>query len=382
MVIRNPLSFCLVLLLALLGSLTFAQKPTVHQALYSRPNTIVIATDRLVVLDTADQFLEIQFHGRCAKSSTTTPPKTTIDVFSRSLSPLYEKDDDHRLKMMFDGVAIDFGLLKYNAAQEIEAQTRDIYSLPGEYRLVERIPTPATAQVKTSHPGKFLVAEQMSTSKFLTVELLNRVAAARQISFTLGSTGLRLNEEQRALLVDFARAVNLPDQNAPEVDPKSATAAAVLPALDLDNASLEATLDWLKKRMAISGRIITPQGAFARYDLLASSGCEITVGLDTDQVVPPYEIPTYSASLIFAANLAMLDPERVRIDDSQNNSIIWLATANGKHGIEGYLKQGGTGKKYDSRMTGAACIYLRKDGSAPMVRDALVHAMKLCQAPR
>lgn len=353
-----------------------------HQSHYSEPNVTVVATDRLVLLNTPTQFLEIQFHGRCVtKPANDVQTRTQIDLFSRSFTPLYQKDDDHQLKLIFDGAVIDFGLMIYSHAQEIEDPVRDIYPRPGTYNLVERIPTPETAQIKTKNPGKFLMVEKMTTAKLLSLDQINRVVRAQRVSFTLGTATLALNDEQREILLEFARAINLPDPNAPTVDSeRAADDSAVLPNLDLANASLDATLDWLQKRMSISGRIVAPNGVRARWEMVTHSGCTITVSLNVDKTVPAYEIMSYAPSLNFTANLAFLNPELVRIDDSLTNSRVWIKTVAGDYAIKAYNVLGGTGKHFDERSTMVASFDLRKDGSATMAREALVHAIKLCQS--
>ncbi|HEY5075019.1 MAG TPA: hypothetical protein VII34_10015 [Pyrinomonadaceae bacterium] len=368
-------TFGLTAILAILAPLVFAQIPAVHQEYYSKLDSIVIKTDRLIILDSPGQFLEVQFVGRCPKQPTGGTPKITIEVFARSLAPVYQKDNDHRITIIADDKITDLGLMSYESLEEIPDQVRDIYPLPGTRNLVKRIPTPASAQIKVSNPGKFLVAETMSTG-VLRLDLIDSITQAKTLRFKLGPTTIDFKPNQMAVLLGFARSVSLPDPNAPLADGLPPEEKSVdLPPLDLNNASLETTMDWLRKQLAVNGRVTG-----VKFEMVENSGCMFTIRLDADRTDPPAnEITSYSPTLDFTANLAYLNPELIRIDDSRINSRVWVATTNQSHKIETYSRLGGTGKHFDERMSSVAAFDLRKNGSASLVRDAILHAIKLCQ---
>jgi hypothetical protein len=114
-----------IICLAIFASLVLGQSPRVHQQYFRTEDVIVVKTDRLVLVDTANQFLDVQFFGRSSKSSPEMPARVTVNVYSRALATRYEKDDGHRLTITGDELTLNIGLMDYMSLKEIDSNRSD-----------------------------------------------------------------------------------------------------------------------------------------------------------------------------------------------------------------------------------------------------------------
>jgi hypothetical protein len=368
-------------LFSILAGTGFSQTPAVDQAYFSRTGLIMIMTPRLTLLDTPSQFVEMQFIAQCPKAPDNTAPRITMSLFSRALRPLYAKDIDRSLTVVADEQSASLGLLTYESLPEVENSVRDIYARSGPYNLTERIPTPNTTQIKKINSEQFLTAEIMST-RLLPLDFINRIASVRRLEIKLGGATTILDQKQLSVLREFAASVNLPDQNAVVADAEPTAKFSDLPPLDLSTASLDATMDWLTKAVKISGQIISPQDVPSRFEITETAGCSLTARLGGRKTFRPYEIVSYSPALEITADLAHLNPDLVRIDETKRYAQVFLVRMNDEPALVVRSRQGGTEKISIENKSSVASLILRKDGSAGPIRDALVHAIRVCRSPQ
>jgi len=321
----------------------------------------------------------LQFSARCRKAPTTSAPVISIKLVSRAFAPVFSNDADHTLRIGMEGKTVNIGLLVYDNFPEKGGPVRDIYALPGPYNLTEAIPTPPSAQIKKVNSAAPLIAEIMSTRP-LTLDFLNELTRQRRVEIGLGGMTSVLDEGQMSVLRSFAGSVNLPDQNAPIIDPEPEGSFADLPSLDLNTASLETTLAWIKKAVDISGQIDSPQGIASRFQITEVNGCVVTKSLGGRRAFRPYDFVGYSPNLEAITDLTDLNPDLLRLKEAATYIEIMFVTTSRPKAIVVRNREGGTGSIIHESRSTVASIILRKDGSAAPIRDALIHAIRLCQS--
>jgi hypothetical protein len=365
-----------IIVLVIFAGTPLAQTPAVDQASYSATGEIGIMTRRVVLWDTTDRFVEMQFVARCSSSRA---PTINMKFFSRSFIPLYARDADHALSIVADRRSSDLALLTYQTLTEKEGPVRDVYALPGPHNLTQVIPTPPSAQIKKANSVAPLIVEAMSTLS-LTLDFVNKIANAKRLEIDIGNTSAVLDQDQMAVLREFAASVNLPDQNAPIADAETTDQFSDLPHLDLTTASLKETTDWLKRAVAISGQIIEPLGTRMKFEIIETDGCTLTARLGGRTKFRPFQFVSYSPDLETIANLRDLNPDLIRLEERSTFVHIMIIAMNKPKAIVIRNREGGTGRIYDEHGSTVTSFLLRKDESVGPIRDALIHAIRLCQS--
>lgn len=356
-----------------------AQDSHVQSRYVKSTNTTVVTSDVLYVVNMPTQFVAIQLSSRYPGQGQpgSAPEHILIEFDSYSAAPRYQKDAARRLAVKADEEVIDFGELGYNVFRQ---SGKDTYSSEnGSLLGLHTTTMPPDALVRSTGGGNGLYLETMFASN-VPLYRLAKLAKAQKVLMRIGDTVFALSPTHLAILREFVSA-NTPAGGAYAAEASSAN-AAVPPDVpsDANNASLDVTLNWLKKEISREGTT-TWAGIPRQIEADDFSGCRIRY-----KIIPKLNRVPGASNLVYAIaefqfSLADINPEAVRAADLKDFSSVFLQTHNNepKIKITNRSNDGGiAGRTIDERMDSGTIIYLRA-GTASSVRAALLHAIWLCQ---
>ena len=345
---------CLPLILAIaLATLGQGQPPRVHTEYMRAEDMTQVATNVLYVVNTPEQFMQLQFSGWYQGRQPVSPVALLkLGLYSFATAANYQTESQRRLVVVADGMAHDWGLLDYNVLQVGKGIN---------------IEPPRSAQVR----GKVLL-ESMTIA--IKPEQLAKIVGPRDVEMQLGRTRFALNEEHLSIIRDFAAYTISPGGAAKLAAlANSGEQSAALPP-ELKGAPLNTTLKWLSKQIDKHGTTTRQGGRFEQLMPIDFTSCQIkyrTVQLP--ERLPTFRLPpTYTE---YRVDLADLNPDTVRTYDADGNSFISFTTHNHEFKIKSYLSGTGNGIGMQS-----GSFKLDQTTSAPAIAAALMQTVRLCQA--
>lgn len=334
-------------------------------------DTTIVDSDVLYVINMPSQFMAIRLEGAYAKQGKPTqlPGRINVLLSSYSLSPLYEAEDSHRLRVKAGDQILDFGLLTY--AKSDEERSKAIRSA-----------LPSIALVGTTGKSKGLTLESMWLRN-ATLGDLAKLASADSVVMKLGDTVFPLTPAHMSILREFVQAIT------PEKIDSTAIAKVEEPAVPLDvpsdanQAPLAQTLKWIKTEVEREGSTtnLVLTDVPRKLEPLDFNTCQIRYRLE-----PLRRETTVSNTLIYAImeyriDLGDLDP-RVSTSKLRDLGILSLMTrAPAKIKVFKHANEHGSmGRTLDEGDTSSVLISLKSIEAAARLRVALIHAINLCHA--
>lgn len=368
---------CSLVTLLLFASVLYSQQTQLHQTYEPEHRVVRLKTERLVLLNSPEQFLELQFIATWPGESRQGPAqRILLELTSRTPRLTYQGKDFH-LFVVSEAGNTDLGLLRrYGTHRQLRAELPAIYDF--REAIVTRIPITPTAQVLAVNRSGLLWAEILYTPDLQLDELTN-LAGAKQLTLKLDSAVLKLTEDQMAIVREFAHSLTVPDEGA-----TSSSAAESLevpgPALDTSAASLELTLNWLKEQIAANGRVPLISNEPSSTEITEISGCKLTFRRKT---LNPRALEDYAVlkpDLEYIVSLSDLNPEGTTVFTSSYGASIKIVTRDSKRTIALLTRQQATGAEFEQRLDYSVSISLRPGPQIFRIQDALKHAIKLCEA--
>lgn len=363
----------LVMFVSVLG----AQEQHVHRAYDRSARVTRLKSDYLILLNSPDQYLELQLVAAWPGEARQGPPQRIfMELISRTLKPIY-RESDPAFSVLADSTTIDFGPLStYNRHQQVARNIPDIYdSLRDE---VARIPIPITAAVIAANAGALLTAEVLHSQDISPDQIAN-LARAGRLALKLDASIINLTDDQVTFFRNFEQSL-LKSDEALGIAPGESSAEPELPdaPLDTSSASLQRTLNWLKGQLARNGRITRP-GSLTTTQFEEISGCSVTVSVNRPSEDAREDYAILYPSVQYRIDLADLNPESASLSGSKGFATIRVATHDSKYSIPVVVKQQVTGKANERKATDYIEITM-SSLSAHQIREAMVHAIKLCHA--
>lgn len=362
---------------ALLGAFARAQGTHVHSRYSKDARATLVAADTLYVADTPAQFMALRLS--CVYPNegppSAPPDHISIQFYSYAPAPLYRKDDAHRLTVEADGETLDFGLTGYFLARD-DGKGKETYGIEKSSRDIRTL-LPPNARVRSAAGGKGLVLEFMSGAG-VTLESLTRMSEARKLTVKIGGTTFTLTPEQHEVLREFASAVTPAGGAAQSAVTVGPDIPADVPS-DANNATLDATLRWLKKELASESR--TTLGEVSEsIEPEDFGGCQVSYRLTSVGASRPNKVLPTAAD--FKLNLADLNPKSVRLSSRASYSTVTFHTRDNEPKIKlasRVYADGYPGRPLYESTVSSGSFNLRTESAGARIKAALVHAIKLCQ---
>jgi hypothetical protein len=357
----------------------YSQESHVQRRYVKSTNLTLVTSDSLYVINMPTQFMQLQLTGRYPNQGPPTqmPDKITLLFNSYTTAPLYQQDEAHRLVVKADAEVLDLGLMSYSALRE---NGKDNYMADQKSRLGISSPIPPDALVRTANKDKALTLESMSVSD-VPLSQLTKLAQSSQVLMKIGDTVFALTATQMSILREFAASITPAGGVIPtELKTSSPKIPSDVPS-DTNNASLDTTLKWLKKelpRNAAKEGI----GVKGKIEVMDFNSCQLTY-----RFVPLFKTSPVSSSLVYTIieyqfNLADINPETVRASDLKGFSMLSFDTRNQEPKIKITSRandNGMAGRTLDEKSRAGAVLNLRDADSAAQIKEAFVHAIKLCR---
>ena len=195
-------------LLSILLLVSFAQQPVddhrVHVRTSSDAKTAYVLTDKLTVLNTDSDFLQIQFSTVHKKNAGL--QGITISAFFIATTDLYEPKNKREFSLILDGDRVDFGAMNYSRYVVAERDGKnEFYAGAPPTRLDLQLP--GEIKVMGLSPMNKLVAG--SLDKFILGvrerDSFERVRRSKQITVKIGPHQIPLTDDQVKVLQVFVQ---------------------------------------------------------------------------------------------------------------------------------------------------------------------------------
>jgi hypothetical protein len=368
-------------LTSLPGPRVYAQDSHVQSRYVKDTDTTVVTSDTLYVVNMPAQFMALQLTSRHPNQGPpgATPEHTSLQFYSYTPAPLYQKDEAHRLAVKADDEVLDFGLMGYALFRQ---SGKDTFSAEKNSRLGVRSLMPPDALVRSANGGKDLVLETMSVTD-VPLDRLAKLSRARQVLMRIGGTVFPLTQTQHAILREFVAAIT-PAGGARQAAAPTAGGPVIPPDVpsDSNNAPLDLTLRWLKKELSRHGSAMGV-GVPQQIEADDFSGCQIKY-----RIIPALSRVPGASNLAYAIteyqlSLADLNPESVRAADLKDFSTVFFQTRDNEPKIKVFSRAndgGHAGRVMDEKTASGASFNLRDKSAAAQLRAAFTHAIRLCQS--
>ena len=364
-----------ILFLLIGSSFASAQETHIDSRYIKEIDRTVVRSDVLYVVDTPDQFIQLQLTGRYPKKGppTEAPDRLSFEFGSFTRLPLYKLDESHRLAVKADDRILDLGLMSYS---EMHESGKDKY-FARDATLGYNTTLPPTALVRKTVPSE-LTFERMSVSGIRPSEL-STMAQAQQLIMKIGSTVFALRPTQMAILREFAASV-IPAGGVLE-ETKIANLPPDVPTDD-NKAPLATTLAWLAKTLEKNSPAKEPINSY-KIEAIEFKSCQISY-----RRVPTIRTSAVSNKLVYLIqeyhlNLGDLNPETVSVGNLRDYSSVFFSTRNSERKIENLSRSndnGFTGRVLEDKWYPSAYMAISNATAATQIKAAFVHAINLCQA--
>lgn len=344
----------------------------------------VVDSDSLYVINMPAQFMMMRLEGAYAKQGKPTelPIRINIRFSSYSQKALYQPDHSHWLRVKADDQVLDFGVLGYSKFDE-QSKDADKKTNSGV-----RGALPSSALICATSKSTELTLESMSVLN-VTLTDLTRLARAGSVILKIGETVFPLTATHITILREFAETITPANAEsliaAKAREPVKVTEPPVpsdVPS-DVNQASLDQTLKWIKTEIEREGSTFNPVVPF-KLDPLDFNSCRIRY-----RVVPLRRETTTSSKLVYAImeyrmDLGELNSEKVTTSDLRDHATLVLFVRDqSKIRVIKHANESGTmGRTLDESETGFVLINLKSIDAAARLKVALVHAINLCHAQR
>jgi hypothetical protein len=343
-----------------------------------------VSTNMLYVVNTPEQFLQLQLSAWYPKQQLVQPAKRiSLDIFSYSRAPLYLREADWQVAVVADGETLELGRLAHTALRGEMQNGKETFYAGKQAVVGMQVPLPQRAQLRTTTPIGEMTMEWLQL--MIKPEQFARLAQAQQVELRFGSTRVVLNDVHKSIIREFTAAVTPVGASLADATPPAAAPS------EFANSSLPDVLSYLKKEMGRNGA----SNVHGLFEPIAFSSCQIRYqvsplitpapppGLGAIPNDPSYRyIPPTDE---FYVNLADLSPDSVKVDADEKSAYISFETLNGQKKIRHARKDNSTGRvitSYNDVMEAYGSFSLRATKTAPQIGRALVQAIKLCQAQR
>ena len=371
--------------LALLALLV-GQNPsaTIHSSYDDTIKSTEIRTNWLYVLNAPDQFLQLKFDARFSgkQMPKTGPTVFEIQVISQALQHRYA--DLPELVAIADGVEIKIGKMAQHPIQAIMGMLRG-GKKESESMVNDTLsPVPPSAAVLAQHKASDLVGEWIVTK--ISLDQLKTLAKASKIDWKLGTTTFSFIEIQMTRLRQFVDATSKDsvvvaadtvseEQNARPLRTDTPSEA--------NNTSLKETLAWLKQQLTMNAGETFDLGEARTLSLSKFNGCYVEWHLSpkaTRVETPGITRRLPAMTLTYIAELKDLDPQSVRVSRSGDN--LQFFTRNHSKSIKLTFTDDSTGQVngFMTQTVDSASFILKRNDTGGEMREALSHAIKLCQS--
>lgn len=334
-----------------------------------------IRTNWLYVLNAPDQFLQLKLVGRFNGKIMPKTGPTALQVEIISHAPKHKYVTPPELVAIADGVELRIGRMEEHPNLELLGMFKG--GREGGQSMVNTVsPVPATAAVLAQHKVGDLAGEWIVTD--VSWEVLTALAKANKIDWRLGETGFSFMEVQVTRLKQFVAAVT--PESGVVVVAKRPSEELVSDKLthtdtpsDANNSTLKETLDWLKKQIAKNAAGVSVTGGSEMLTLTKFDSCKIEFQITPQNVA--------QLTLLYSVNLKDLEPGAVELTKSGDRLWLRFSTRERKQVINLDYRDSRTGdRKFStSRPLDSASFSLRKNDLGPEMKEALSHAIKLCQ---
>jgi hypothetical protein len=365
----------LVLLLLLLGQTSGPQLP-IHTVYDDYWKFTEIRTNWLYVLNAPDQFLQLKLVGRFTGKQMPKTGPTALQVEVISHAPKHKYVAPPELVAIADGVELRIGKMEEHPNLELLGMFKD--GKKGGQSMVNTVsPVPATAAVLAQHKIEDLAAEWLRTN--VSWEDLTTLAKASKIDWRLEETEFSFIDIQITRLKQFVAAVT--PESGVVVVAKRPSEERVSDKLthtdtpsDANNSTLKETLDWLKKQIATYAAGVSVTGESEMLTLTKFDSCKIEFQITPQNVA--------RLTLLYSVNLKDLEPGAVELTRSGDRLWLKFSTRDREQVINLDYRDSRTGdRKYSTpRPLDSALFSLKKNDLGPELKEALSHAIKLCQA--
>ncbi len=190
------------------GTIT-AQDSHVNTVYVEEAKKTVISTDRMYVVNSPEQFVQMMLSFRYSgRQMTKMPDKVDVMIWALTKKLLYEKDTNRKLYLVADGERVDSTPTRHLVLNGEAYRGQDTFftgNREGPQGIGLQIPIPPHAQVRSGDVGG-LYMEQMYTN--FKPKDLARIIAAKEIQVFLGKQKIALSENQLSTLRELARRLN------------------------------------------------------------------------------------------------------------------------------------------------------------------------------
>jgi hypothetical protein len=346
---------CLSLLLcAALAAGAQGPKPRVQSQYEKGDNRTEVAANVLYMLNTPEQFVQLQLRGRYWGRRLLLPAEVvTLEFYSFSNEPKYRSERDRRLVAVADGRQIDLG--------------QPVYKSAGADTAAQLLP-------KVARVGGKLVME--SVVAFVEPEQVALLAAARAVELRLGALALPMDDVHRAIFREFVSHVIPSEGSVPEPGSGVEVVEAQLPP-ELKDAALNDTMRWLQSQLDKNGTT-SREGRMTRLVPVSFSGCRIKYKF----FLQPARLPSWDNSKFppvsteYRVDLADLSPDSVRAVTYEGSAYVYFRTRSGERKI--WQGWDSLSDELGGFYSGAT-LTLNKSKAVPGITAALARAVKLCQ---
>lgn len=374
-----------VLLLLLLGQ-TGGPPAPIHTVYDESMKSTEIRTNFLYVLNAPDQFLQLKLVGRFPGKQMPKggPTIFEVEIISQAMEHRYVGLPE--LVAIADGVELRIGKMDQHPIQAIMGMFKG--GQKGSESLVNKTvsPVPATAAVLAQHKTDDLVGEWIVT-KISGAQLMT-LANATKIDWRLGQTEFSFNEIQMTRLKQFVAAITPEGGQLAKDNPVEKKVERPLRTdtpSDANNSSLKDTLDWLRKQLSKYAANKSVTGEPQVMTLTKFSNCDIEwrlappIALDAPGSRPISQT-NLPLTLDYVLNLKDLESESVEVSESGDS--LGFVTRNHDQVIKLIYKNTRTGNDVYTtpRLLNSAFFELKRNDLGGEMREALRHAIKLCQA--
>jgi hypothetical protein len=360
-----------ILLIILLGQTGGAPTP-IHTDYDKYWHWTEIKTNWLYVLNSPDQFLQLKLIARFDGKQMPRTGPTALQIEVISHAPKHKYVTPPELIAIADGVELRIGKMDEHPNQALMGMFKG--GREGGQSMVNEVsPVPASAAILAQHKIGDLAAEWIVAN--INWEDLTTLAKARKIDWRLNETEFSFIEVQATRLRQFVAAVT--PESGVVVLPKRPSEERVSDKLthtdtpsDANNSNLKETLSWLKKQIT---------KYHAGTDLTGETESLALTSFDTCNI--QYEVGITRLTLFYSVNLKDLEPGAVDVTRAGDKLLLRFSTRDRKQLIKLDYRDKRTGERLysDSRPLDSTTFSLNKNDLGPEMKEALSHAIKLCQ---
>jgi hypothetical protein len=166
-----------------------------------------VESDTMVVINTAEQFMQVGLVARYPNQQLVTPPRNiTVTIFSNSPKPLYASTKDQNLIAITDGESWKAGELEYWSGKGSKTDKgQEMFASEKRPGLGLQNPLPPNANVAQGRTVDQLYLEWLLIE--LKPEQFARLAQSHKVEFQIGRTKFQFTDDQMNTIRAFASSI-------------------------------------------------------------------------------------------------------------------------------------------------------------------------------